>query len=189
AFMKVRRRIDVSAPLADVAELIDVETVLGDRVERAHLHLTEALPVWRVGTERVREINEALGGERSIEARQVRSGPRGGAVACGVSGRRRRLRCRVRPAGGLYREQRAGAYGREREQSGKARAIRHGTPPADAPRSSIPGWRRATRLAPAQPGWLLRNPAGARATPAGARAIRAIPVCRARLARTAAISR
>src|SRR5438270_6465343 len=139
AFMKVRRRIDVSAPLADVAELIDVETVPRDRVERAHLHLTEALPVRRVGTERVREINEALGGERSIEARQVRSGPRGGAVARGVSGRRRRLRCRVRPAGGLHREQRAGAYGREREQSGKARAIRHGTPPADAPRSSIPG--------------------------------------------------
>src|SRR5213079_2756037 len=82
---------------------------------------------------------EALGGERSIEARQVRCGPRGGAVARGVSGRRRRLRCRVRPAGGLYREQRAGAYGREREQSGKARAIRHGTPPADATRSSTPG--------------------------------------------------
>src|SRR2546430_10082692 len=70
------------------SELIDVETVLRDRVERAHLHLTEALPVRRVGTERVREINEALGGERSIEARQVRSGPRGGAVARGVSGRR-----------------------------------------------------------------------------------------------------
>src|SRR5439155_15705329 len=132
AFMKVGRWIDVSAPLADVAELIDVETVLGDRVERAHLHLTEALPVWRVGTERVREINEALGGERSIEARQVRSGPRGGAVARGVGGRRRWLRCRVGPAGGLYRGERAGAYGHEREQSGKARAIRHGTPPADA---------------------------------------------------------
>src|SRR5213079_1291419 len=128
AFVKVRRRIDVSAPLADVAELIHVETVLRDRVERAHPHLTETLPVRRVGTERVREINEALGGERSIEARQVRCGPRGGAVARGVSGRRRRLRCRVRPAGGLYREQR-----------GKARAIRHGTPPADATRSSTPG--------------------------------------------------
>src|SRR2546429_4299883 len=86
AFVKVRRRIDVSAPLADVAELIDVETVLRDRVERAHLHLTEALPVRRVGTERVREINEALGGERSIEARQGRSWPRGGAVARRVRG-------------------------------------------------------------------------------------------------------
>src|SRR5882762_115675 len=156
----MRRRIDVHSPLADVAELINVEPVLGDRVERAHPHLAEALPMRRVGTERVRQVDEALRRERSIEAHQVRFGPRGGAMARGVSGGRRCLRCR--PAGGLYREQRAGAYGHEREQSGKARAIRHGTPPADAPRSSIAGGRGA---------------------------IKVIPACRARLARAASLFR
>src|SRR2546423_15722626 len=68
----MRRRIDVGSPLPDVAELIDVESVLGDRVERAHLHLAEALPVRRVGTERVRQVGENPRGDRCINDHPVR---------------------------------------------------------------------------------------------------------------------
>ena len=65
--MKMSRRVDVRTPLAHMAKLIHLESVLLDRVERALLHLAEPFPVRRIGPERVREIDEALAHERRVD--------------------------------------------------------------------------------------------------------------------------
>ena len=57
---KVRRRIDVRVPLADVRELLHQETVFLDGVKLDHLLLAKPLPVRGRGTKGVREVDEFL---------------------------------------------------------------------------------------------------------------------------------
>ena len=61
SFVKVRGRIDVCAPLADVTILVDAKAVFGNRVERLDTLVGCALPVRNAGGERVRQIDEPVG--------------------------------------------------------------------------------------------------------------------------------
>ncbi len=65
--VEMRWRIDVGTPLPHVAELIDFESRLVDRVKRSDLHLAETLPMGRRRPEGVRQIDEALRGERRVD--------------------------------------------------------------------------------------------------------------------------
>src|SRR6185437_2832495 len=100
--------------------------VLGDGVERAHLHLTEPLPVGRVRAERVGEVDEAVAGERGVHGEQLRAGPRAvaSAVARGVRGGRiDLLKCIY--CVGRQRQAQGEGGDRQRRQIGKACANPH----------------------------------------------------------------
>src|SRR5689334_5114245 len=83
--MEVSGRIDVGAPLTYVTELLDMKSILLDRVQRTHLHFTEALPMGGVNAEGMCQIDEALARKSGIDGLQVRLRLRGCRRCCGNS--------------------------------------------------------------------------------------------------------
>src|SRR5580658_608018 len=85
------------APLADVSELLDLEAVFFDRIQRRYGLLVETLPVRRLGAKTVSEIDESVRREGRISLIESRCRGR-----FGKRQRRTENHRRQRDCGGSY---------------------------------------------------------------------------------------